>query len=82
VQVVPRSSRDQIVGLLPDNTLKVRLTAPPVDGAANDALVKLIAKTLKIPKRAIAILKGESSKRKILEISGVDKAIFPISAKE
>jgi uncharacterized protein len=54
--------------------LKVRVAAPPVDGAANAALEKLIAKTLKRPKSAVRIVGGEQSRVKQLEIDGMDEA--------
>jgi uncharacterized protein (TIGR00251 family) len=51
--------------------LKVRLTAPPVDGAANEALVALLAERLGIPKRAIQIVRGATSRQKTVEITGM-----------
>lgn len=51
--------------------LKIALTAPPVDGEANAALIDFLAALLKVPKRALTIEKGETSKRKIVAIAGV-----------
>jgi hypothetical protein len=70
VRVQPRASRDEIAGRYRD-ALKIRLTAPPVEGAANEALVKFLAKTLDIPARAITILSGASARTKIVELVGV-----------
>ena len=63
IAVQPRASRNQVVGLKGD-ALKVKLTAPPVDGAANKACLQFLAKTLKVPKSRLAILSGESSRTK------------------
>jgi uncharacterized protein (TIGR00251 family) len=70
VRVQPRASRSEIVGVHGD-ALKVRLAAPPVDGAANDALVALLSSAFAIPRRAVRILAGESSRSKLVEIDGV-----------
>jgi hypothetical protein len=71
VRVQPRASRSEIAGEYGE-ALKVRLAAPPVDGAANDALVDLLAKELRVPKRDIRIVSGSSSRNKTIEISGSD----------
>jgi uncharacterized protein (TIGR00251 family) len=70
VRVQPRASRNEIVGRHGD-ALKIRLTAPPVDGAANDALARFLAHALDIPVRAITIVSGASSRTKIVELAGV-----------
>jgi uncharacterized protein (TIGR00251 family) len=70
VRVQPRASRNEIVGRQGD-ALKVRLTAPPVDGAANEALVELLAKTLGISRRSITIVSGASARIKVVELAGV-----------
>jgi uncharacterized protein len=70
VRVQPRASRDELAGAWGDG-VKVRLTAPPVDGAANEALVKFLARTLDIPRNAITIVAGASSRSKIVELTGV-----------
>ena len=70
VRVSPRASRDRIGGVHA-GALKVKLTAPPVDGAANAALIALFAKRLGVPKRAVTLLSGHSGRDKHLEIEGV-----------
>lgn len=70
VRVQPRASANEIVGLHGD-ALKVRLTAPPVDGAANRALMELLAGTFGIPVRAVTIVAGASSRTKVVELEGV-----------
>ena len=69
VRVIPRSSKNLIEW--EEGTLKVHLTAPPVDGAANDALIALLAQCLRIHKRDIQIVRGTTGRAKIVEISGM-----------
>lgn len=63
VFVQPRSSKNMIAGIL-DNALKIKLTAPPVDGAANKMCIQHLAKWLKVPKSSIEIISGRSSRTK------------------
>ncbi|MDH4028392.1 MAG: DUF167 domain-containing protein [Nitrospirota bacterium] len=70
IKVEPRSSRSGIVGAYGDG-LKVRLTSPPVEGRANKELIEVLAKEFGIPKKDIEIISGESSKRKIVRLTGV-----------
>ena len=70
VRVQPRASRSEIVGAQ-EGALRVRLAAPPVDGAANDALIELLADLLDVPERDIRIVTGTTSKRKVIEVDGV-----------
>lgn len=73
VRVAPRASRASIVGVH-DGALKVSLTAPPVDGAANDALVALLSSALGVSKRSVQITRGERSKHKSVTVDGVTEA--------
>ena len=70
VRVIPRASTTTCSGFRED-TLVVRVGAPPVDGAANDALIAFFAKALCVPRRAIRIISGESGRRKRIAITGV-----------
>jgi len=70
VRVQPRASASEIAGVHGE-ALKVRLTAPPVDGAANEALVEFLAGTFEIPKRAVTIVSGSSSRLKVVELAGI-----------
>jgi uncharacterized protein (TIGR00251 family) len=70
VRVQPRASRDEIAGEWQDG-LKIRLTAPPVDDRANEALLRLLAARLKVPLSAVRITSGERSRTKRVEIRGV-----------
>jgi uncharacterized protein (TIGR00251 family) len=73
VRVSPRASRDAILGVH-DGALKVALTAPPVEGAANAALIAFLAKALGVTKRAVTITSGEASRQKRVQIAGVTGA--------
>ena len=70
VRVQPRASRDAVDGEW-QGALKVRLTAPPIEGAANEALSEFLAGLLKIPKSAVRILSGERSRTKRMELRGI-----------
>ncbi|MBI4847420.1 MAG: YggU family protein [Nitrospirae bacterium] len=70
IKVEPRSSRAGIVGPYGD-ALKVKLTAPPVEGKANKELINLLAKEYGIAKKDVEIISGESSKNKIVKLHGV-----------
>ena len=70
VRVIPRARRTEVAGLR-DDGLVIRLAAPPVEGAANDALVAFVAEWLAVPRRAVHILSGERSRRKRLSVDGV-----------
>ncbi|HEX8952451.1 MAG TPA: DUF167 domain-containing protein [Polyangia bacterium] len=72
VQVVPRASRDRL-GPVHGDRLKVQLTAPPVDGAANDALVQLVAKALGRPRGDVAIVRGHTGRRKTVRVAGASR---------
>ena len=73
VRVTPRASRDAIEGEH-QGALKLRLTAPPVDDCANDALRRLLAERLKAPVSAVRIVAGEKSRTKRVEIAGATRA--------
>ncbi len=73
VRVIPRASREAIAGL-ENGALKVRLTAPPVEGAANAALIKLLAGALKLPKGRLSIVSGQRSRHKRVAVEGLEPA--------
>ncbi len=72
VRVQPRASRDAIEGEYAD-ALRIRLTAPPVDDRANEALTRLLAERLNVPRAAVRIVAGEKSRRKRVVIAGVKR---------
>lgn len=71
VVVQPRASKAGVTGIQ-DGALRVRVTAPPVDGAANDAVVKLLAEVLRVPRSSVSIVSGQSSRRKRAKVGGID----------
>jgi uncharacterized protein (TIGR00251 family) len=81
VRVIPGSSKCEISGLI-DNSLKIKLDVPPVEGKANEKCIKFLSKLLGVPKTSIEIVSGEKSKNKILFIKGdPDKLYLKISDK-
>jgi len=71
ILVQPRASRSRVAGEH-GGLLKIQLAAPPVDGAANAALVELVADLLGIPRRQVSLVSGEASRRKRVRALGVD----------
>jgi uncharacterized protein len=70
VRVIPRAKKSAIGGER-DGALVVRIAAPPVEGAANDALVELLSAALRVPRRAIRIISGERGRHKRVAIEGI-----------
>ena len=70
VKLLPKSSKNQIVGREGD-LFKVKVVAPPIEGKANKALVALLARKLRVPKGAIEIISGKSSRLKLIRIDGL-----------
>ncbi|NDB75444.1 MAG: YggU family protein [Verrucomicrobia bacterium] len=70
VKVQPRASRNEVGGLH-GGELKVAVTAPPVDSAANEAVVELLAETLGLPRRAVTLVRGQTSRHKVLRLDGL-----------
>jgi uncharacterized protein (TIGR00251 family) len=68
--VTPRASRTAIAGWR-DGVLLVKVTAPPADSAANAAVIELIAETLDLPKRAVTIVRGDTSRQKHVRVEGM-----------
>ncbi len=75
VRVTPRAKRSALAGIVTDADdrpmLAIRLAAPPVDGAANKALIAFLAGQFALPKSAVAILSGETGRRKIVRLEGI-----------
>lgn len=69
LHIQPGAKKTEFAGLHGD-ALKIRLAAPPVDGKANEALLRFIADALKLPRAAISLKSGQTSRRKVLEVSG------------
>jgi hypothetical protein len=73
VRVVPRASRSAVAGLR-DGALRIRIAAPPVDGAANRELIKFLSKQLKVPQAAITLVAGSNSRNKVVRIRDLSAA--------
>jgi uncharacterized protein (TIGR00251 family) len=72
VRVIPRAGKSAIAGMRGDSLL-VRLSAPPVDGAANAELIEVLADAFGVPKRSVEIVSGERSRKKRVRITGATK---------
>jgi uncharacterized protein (TIGR00251 family) len=70
IRVQPRASRNEVMGLVGE-TLKIKLTAPPVEGAANDACLAFLAKLLDLPPSRLSIIQGARSRNKVVRITGL-----------
>ena len=73
VHVQPRASRTESAGRHGD-AVKIRLAAPPVDGSANDELIRFVADRVGVPRRAVRIVSGDTARRKIVEIEGIESS--------
>ncbi len=73
VKVIPGASRDEVAGTMGE-AVKIKLRAPPVDGRANEALIEFLADRLGLPRRAITLERGDTSRQKLLRIEGLDLA--------
>ncbi|MEP7284533.1 MAG: DUF167 domain-containing protein [Chloroflexota bacterium] len=74
VRVVTRAQKNEIVGVQEDNSLKIRLTASPNDGQANDALIKFLAERLGVTEGDIEIVAGKDSRDKWISVAGISTA--------
>ena len=72
IRLTPRSGRDQVLGPDEDGVIHARVGAPPVDGAANRALVQLLATSLRLPPSSIEIVTGSRSRHKRVRLTGAD----------
>jgi uncharacterized protein len=73
VRVIPRAGRSGLAGTR-GGALLVRLQSPPVDGAANEELITVLARALQVPKRAVTIVAGDRSRQKRVRVAGIDAA--------
>jgi len=76
LRIQPRASRDEIVGLHGED-LKVRISAPPVDSAANDSLIKYLSKQLDMPKSKVQLVKGQTSRNKTILLTETQPKDLP-----
>lgn len=69
----PRGHADELMGIA-DGVLQARVSAPPVDGKANQALCRLVAKKVGVAPSRVSVVRGEKSRRKVLHVEGIDEA--------
>ncbi|MBN2387390.1 MAG: DUF167 domain-containing protein [Anaerolineales bacterium] len=74
VRVTPRASRNEIVEILSDGTVKVHVTAPPVEGKANEALIDFMSEILDVPPSRIEVVAGASGRDKLISVLDMDAA--------
>lgn len=77
IKAIPNAPRDEVVGWMGE-ALKVKIHAPPVEGRANDAICEFLAATLKLPRRSVTVLRGDTSRHKIVRIDGLSSAELQI----
>lgn len=70
IYVQPRAAKSEVVGMHGD-AIKIRLAAPPVDGAANEELIRFVAKSLGVPQRNVVLVGGQTSRTKVVDIDGI-----------
>lgn len=73
IKAIPNAPRSEVVGWLGD-ALKVKVHAPPVEGRANEALCEFLAEALALPRRAVTVLRGDTSRQKLVRIAGLTLA--------
>lgn len=81
VRAQPRATKSALAGEV-EGALKVKIAAPPVDGAANEELIRLLAKLFAVPRRAVTILSGATAKNKIIRLHGLTAKQFEARLKE
>lgn len=72
VRVLPRSSKEEVAGFV-EGTVRIRLTAPPVENRANEALVKFLSRVLDVPRRQVELVAGGTGRNKIVRIAGMER---------
>lgn len=70
LKVQPRASRNELAGPIGEE-LKLKVTAPPVDSAANEAVVEFLAERLGLPKRSVSLIRGQTSRHKVVRLEGI-----------
>ncbi|MBF0621882.1 MAG: YggU family protein [Magnetococcales bacterium] len=75
LRVQPKASRNRVMGLYGEDRLKLAITAPPVDGAANKAVCQFLAKQLGVAKSAASVIQGQTSRQKRVQIVGIDRTL-------
>lgn len=73
IKAIPNAPRSEVIGWLGE-ALKVKVHAPPVEGRANEVLCEFLAESLGLPRRAVTVLRGDTSRQKIVRIDGLSRA--------
>ena len=73
LKVIPNAPRNEIAGRLGD-AIKVKIHAPPLEGRANDALCEFLAECLNVPRRAVTVVRGDTSRQKVVRVDGLSLA--------
>jgi len=76
VKIIPNARQDKICGYLEKDMLKIKIKAKPIDGKANSYLINYLSKELDIPKSYLTIIKGKTSRIKMVEVSNIGKKEF------
>ena len=76
IKVIPNAPKNEFAGRTADGVYRIRIKAPPADGAANRELVRFLARTFSVPPSRVNILRGASSRRKLVEIDGDQESIM------
>jgi uncharacterized protein (TIGR00251 family) len=74
IKLQPRASKNEIIGPL-GGELRIKVTAPPVDAAANEALLRLLAETLNCPRGKVELVRGQTSRHKLVKVYGLDAGV-------
>ena len=77
VKVLPRASKNEVIGVMGDE-LKLKVSAPPVDSAANEAVVELLADKLECPRRNVFLVRGQTSQHKTIGVRGISVEVVAI----
>ena len=75
IRVTPRARKNRVAQIMTDGTIKITLTAPPVEGKANIALAKFLAEILQVPVTSVEIIAGALGRSKLVTISGLDAEV-------
>ncbi len=76
IKIIPRSSRSEFVEIMEDGTIKIRLSAPPVEGKANKALVEFLSRMLVVKREDISILSGQTNRTKMISVLNTNREIL------
>lgn len=78
VQITPNAKKSEVVGVLGD-TLKIKLQAQPIEGKANEALVRFLADRLDVPKSTVSIAQGQTNRRKTIEVATTSLSVADVA---